>query len=59
MARETVRFPLDADLKQNMEEICRRMGLTMGDAFTMFAVKVIQDRRIPFEITAEPDSFHA
>ena len=57
--QETVRFPLDADLKQNMEEICRRMGLTMEDAFTMFAVKVIQDRRIPFEISAESDSFHA
>lgn len=57
MEQETVRFPIDEELKQNIEETCRKMGLTMADAFTMFAVKVIQDQRIPFEITAESDSF--
>ena len=57
MEQETVRFPMDEELKQNIEEICRKMGLTMADAFTMFAVKVIQDQSIPFEITAESDSF--
>ena len=54
MADEMFRFSMDADLKRNMEETCRKMGLTMADAFTMFAVKVVRDRRIPFEITAEP-----
>jgi len=38
---------MDADLKRNMEETCSKMGLTMADAFTMFAVKVVQDRCIP------------
>jgi len=50
---------MDADLKRNMEETCRKMGLTMADAFTMFAVKVVQDQRIPFEITAEPAPYYS
>ena len=30
------------------------MGLTMSAAITMFLVKVGRERRIPFEITADP-----
>jgi addiction module antitoxin, relB/dinJ family len=59
MAEEMLRFSMDADLKRNMEETCRKMGLTMADAFTMFAVKVVQDQRIPFEITAEPAPYYS
>ena len=54
MAQAMVNFRMDEDLKQNMEETCRKMGLTMTSAFTMFAVKVTQEQRIPFEITADP-----
>ena len=57
MAEEMFCFSMDADLKRNMEETCSKMGLTMADAFTMFAVKVVRDRRIPFEITAEPTPY--
>ena len=54
MAQATVNFRMDADLKQDMEETCRKMGLTMTSAFTMFAVKVTREQRIPFEINADP-----
>ena len=57
MTDEMLRFSMDADLKRNMEETCRKMGLTMADAFTMCAVKVVRDRRIPFEITTEPTPY--
>ena len=57
MAQAMVNFRMDAELKRAMEETCRQMGLTLTSAFTMFATKVTQDRRIPFEITAEPDPF--
>ena len=57
MAQAMVNFRMDADLKSAMEDACRKMGLTMADAFTMFAVKVVQDRRIPFEITADPTPY--
>lgn len=49
-----VNFRMDADLKKNMESVCRDMGLTMTTAFTMFATKVSRERRIPFEVNADP-----
>jgi len=49
-----VNFRMDNDLKSNMESVCREMGLTMTAAFTIFATKVIKERRIPFEISADP-----
>ena len=38
----------------NMEAICKEMGLTMSAAFTIFAKKVSRERRIPFELNADP-----
>ncbi len=54
MAQAMVNFRMDADLKQKMEETCKRMGLTVTAAYTMFATKVTNEQRIPFEITADP-----
>lgn len=49
-----VNFRMDADLKKSMESVCKDMGLTMTTAFTMFATKVSRERRIPFEVNADP-----
>ena len=49
-----VNFKLDADVKKSMEQACSDMGLSMSAAFTIFAKKVGSERRIPFEITADP-----
>ena len=49
-----VNFRMDTDLKKNMERVCKDMGLTMTTAFTMFAAKVSREKRIPFEINADP-----
>ena len=49
-----VNFKLDATVKKEMEQACSSMGLTMSAAFTVFAVKVARERRIPFEISADP-----
>ena len=59
MAQAMVNFRMDAELKQRMEETCRKMGLTLTAAFTMFAAKVTQDRRIPFEVTGDEDPFYS
>jgi DNA-damage-inducible protein J len=45
---------MDEELKKNMEQTCKEMGITMTAAFTMFATKVSREKRIPFEITADP-----
>lgn len=49
-----VNFKLDADVKKSMEQACADMGLTMSAAFTVFAKKVGREKRIPFEISADP-----
>ena len=54
MAQVMVNFRMDEDLKKNMEQTCKDMGLTLTAAFTMFATKVTREQRIPFEIVADP-----
>ncbi len=49
-----VNFRMDSDLKKSMESVCKEMGLTMTAAFTMFAAKVSRERRIHFEVSADP-----
>ena len=59
MAQVMVNFRIDEDVKKQMEQACREMGLSMTAAFTIFATKVGKEKRIPFEITANtptPDS---
>ena len=54
VAQVMVNFRIDEDVKKSMEQACREMGLSMTAAFTIFATKVGKEKRIPFEITAEP-----
>lgn len=54
MAQVMVNFRMDADLKKKMDETCKAMGMTATTAYTIFATKVTQNHRIPFEIVADP-----
>ena len=54
MAQAMVSFRMDEGLKEQMEKTCKKMGLTVTSAYTMFATKVTREQRIPFEITADP-----
>ncbi|MGN0456325.1 MAG: type II toxin-antitoxin system RelB/DinJ family antitoxin [Acutalibacteraceae bacterium] len=54
MAQTMVNFRMDSDLKASMEKVCKEMGMSMTTAFTIFATKVSREKRIPFEITADP-----
>lgn len=49
-----INFRMNQELKANMESVCKEMGLSMTAAFTIFAKKVCRERRIPFEISADP-----
>ena len=59
MAQVMINFRVDEDTKRDMELACKEMGLTMTTAFTIFAKKVGKEKRIPFEITADPDPFYS
>lgn len=49
-----VNFRIEDDVKANAETALKDMGLNMSTAITMFLVKVGRERRIPFEVTADP-----
>ncbi len=53
MAQTSVNFRMDEQLKKNVEEICQKMGMSLTTALTIFCRKVEQERKIPFEVTAE------
>ena len=56
MAQVLVNFRIDEDVKRDMEQACKEMGLSMSAAFTIFAKKVGREKRIPFEIAAGPSA---
>lgn len=49
-----VNFRMDAELKKSMEEVCSDIGINLTTAFTIFAKKVSREKRIPFELSADP-----
>ncbi|MBQ7713322.1 MAG: type II toxin-antitoxin system RelB/DinJ family antitoxin [Oscillospiraceae bacterium] len=54
MAQAMINFRMDSELKQSMEAVCSELGLSVTTAFTIFAKKVARERRIPFEVSADP-----
>ena len=56
MANHTT-IRLDAEKKEEFAKVCENMGLSVSGAINLFVTKVLQCRRIPFEITADADPF--
>lgn len=52
MATTTIQFRMDSDLKQRLEKIFKEMGLNMTTAMNLFAHAVVNQGKIPFDITA-------
>lgn len=49
-----INFRIDEQLKINADNTLSAMGLSMSAAITLFLTKVVNERRIPFEISADP-----
>ena len=49
-----VNIRMDNDLKRDMEQTCRELGMTMTTAFTVFARKMTREQRIPFDVAVDP-----
>lgn len=54
MAQATFSIRMDQELKEKFDKLCSDFGMTASTAFTIYAKKVVRERRIPFEITS-PD----
>lgn len=54
MSQSKISFKVDKDLKKKIEKICEEIGITLEVAFTIFAKKLVRERKIPFEVDTDP-----
>ena len=54
MAQVNVNIRMDEDLKKQFDSFCYDIGMNMTTAFCVFARKAVRERRIPFEVSADP-----
>lgn len=54
MSQTTISIRIDEELKREMEETCKELGLNITTAFTIFAKKMSREHRIPFDVSIDP-----
>ncbi len=54
----TVTVRMDSALKNEADRICNEMGLSISSAITIFIKRLVNDRAIPFKVSA-PDHFYS
>lgn len=47
---------MDDALKADFAAVCAEIGMSASTAVNVFAKKVVRERRIPFELSAQPDA---
>jgi len=45
---------IDDDVKKSAEQACADIGLSMSTAITIYLKKLGREKRIPFEVSADP-----
>ena len=55
MAQSTLSIRIDEKLKKDFDIMCNDFGMNISTAITIFAKKVVNERKIPFEITSNDD----
>lgn len=45
---------IDDDIKKSAEKACEDIGMSMSTAITIYLKKLGRERRIPFEVSADP-----
>ena len=58
MATTTFSIRLDEEIKSQLDEFCAKMGISTNAAFSLFANKVVMEKRIPFEIADTQSQYH-
>ena len=53
MAQVSMTVRMDSQLKQQFNELCNEIGMSVNTAINVFAKAVVKTRSIPFEIKAD------
>ncbi len=49
-----INLRVDDDVKKKAEQACIELGLSMSTAINIYLVKLGREKRIPFEVSADP-----
>lgn len=55
MSKTTFTLTLDKKLLKEARALCRKMGMDLNAAVTLFLRKMVQERRLPFTPAAETE----
>lgn len=50
----TFTMRMDDEFKKEFSSVCQELGCNMSTVITMVGKKMIRERRIPFEVSADP-----
>ena len=54
MAQATISIRIDPTLKNEFDQVCNDLGLSMSTAVVMLAKKMTREKRIPFDVSMDP-----
>ena len=54
MAQATISIRIDPNLKNEFDEVCTELGVTMSTSVIMLAKKMTREKRIPFDVSLDP-----
>ena len=58
-ARTTFSVRIDAEVKDQFDDFCEKVGINASIAFNMFIRAVLREKRLPFDVTTEPGAFRS
>ena len=59
MAQTTFSIRMDSEIKEQLDDFCKQVGMNTTTAFNLFAHAVLREKRLPFEVTTEVDPFYS
>lgn len=49
-----INIRVDEEIKRNAELVCEDIGMSLSTAINIYLKKLVKERRIPFEVSADP-----
>ena len=59
MALASINVRVEPEAKLQFEDFCRQIGMSMSTAINVFIKAALREKKIPFELAAEPDPFYS
>lgn len=55
---KTVTLRMDDDTKKELDEMLDAMGMNIATFYSIYTIRSLRDRKIPFDITAPAEPFY-